>query len=336
MNKKTRNVNLDLIRSVAVFFVISVHFFLYNDFYTTPVVNGSMILMIYIRNLFMVCVPLFLLLTGYLNNKKELNRQYYFKINKILMIYVVASLFSLLHRRLFSTTSESVIGILNLITNFSASPYAWYVAMYIGLFLMIPFLNILYWNLETKRHKQLLVGTLVILSFSRFGWTSLYPLAYYFIGAYISEYKINMPKIKNSLLIVASIFIFGSITVFNSYGKSYASGVFNDWGGLPNFVTATLIFILLLNLNLGRLPSFFKGIIAKIAELSLATYLLSYMFDRYIYDILVTKVPIIENRLPWYFVAAPIIFILSLLLAQLVVLLSDILLGMFLKAKSSN
>ena len=63
---KERNLNADLIRCVAVFSVVSVHFLKNNGFYSTPVVGWDMLLMCIYRSFFMACVPLFLMLTGFL------------------------------------------------------------------------------------------------------------------------------------------------------------------------------------------------------------------------------------------------------------------------------
>lgn len=68
---KKRNINIDLIRCCAIFAVISVHFFRNNGFYTEPVIGWRMYLMVFMRTTFMICVPLFLLITGYLMNRKE-------------------------------------------------------------------------------------------------------------------------------------------------------------------------------------------------------------------------------------------------------------------------
>lgn len=68
---KERNLNADLIRCVAVFSVVSVHFLKNNGFYSTPVIGGDMLLMCIYRSLFMACVPLFLMLTGFLSGKSS-------------------------------------------------------------------------------------------------------------------------------------------------------------------------------------------------------------------------------------------------------------------------
>lgn len=52
-----RNTSLDLLRIIALFCVISVHFFLNNGFYDQTVVGKRMFIMTVMRSTFMVCVP---------------------------------------------------------------------------------------------------------------------------------------------------------------------------------------------------------------------------------------------------------------------------------------
>ena len=66
INYKNRNASLDLARLSALFCVVSVHFFLYTGFYVEPCTGWRMYLLTLARCSFMVCIPLFLLLTGYL------------------------------------------------------------------------------------------------------------------------------------------------------------------------------------------------------------------------------------------------------------------------------
>lgn len=80
-----RNTNLDVIRCIAVFEVLSIHFFLNNGFYSTIVNSFEMYKQIFFRTFFMSCVPLFMILTGYLMSNKTLSLKYYFKISKIIV-----------------------------------------------------------------------------------------------------------------------------------------------------------------------------------------------------------------------------------------------------------
>ena len=60
-----RKFGIDLIRCIAIFFVVSVHFFINTKFYRSDTTSPYLIPLFIIRNLFFTCVPLFLLLTGY-------------------------------------------------------------------------------------------------------------------------------------------------------------------------------------------------------------------------------------------------------------------------------
>lgn len=83
---------LDMIRIFALFCVISIHFFLHSGYYSIPVAGGRMYIATVMRTAFRVCVPLFLMLSGYLMNRKKASREYYFKLTRIIGEYVLASI----------------------------------------------------------------------------------------------------------------------------------------------------------------------------------------------------------------------------------------------------
>lgn len=177
-----RNSSMDILRIVAAFTVLSVHFFLHNGFYSEPVTgmgpiegivdsiatgNGDslhgplMFLALAMRTLFSVCVPLFMILTGYLMSHKELKKGYYKGIRKTVIIFVLATfacmIFKSVHENptakaafysadyfaMFGAIAESgkynFINYLFSILDFTGANYSWYIEMYIGLFLIAPF-----------------------------------------------------------------------------------------------------------------------------------------------------------------------------------------------------
>jgi surface polysaccharide O-acyltransferase-like enzyme len=79
---KQRNVNLDIIRCVAVLFVLSVHALSDLGFYDFTCTGKRMLVLCMLRVIFMSCVPLFMMLTGYLMNQKTLSLKYYKGINE--------------------------------------------------------------------------------------------------------------------------------------------------------------------------------------------------------------------------------------------------------------
>lgn len=123
-----------------------------------------MLFLVTMRQFLMICVPLFMVLTGYLMSRKELSRSYYKKIGHTIAIYILASLACLLYRNLFTPEPLSLYKSISGLFSFSAAPYGWYIEMYIGLFLLVPFLNLIWRNLKNKRQQLVLIGTLVLLS----------------------------------------------------------------------------------------------------------------------------------------------------------------------------
>ena len=87
---KKRNFSLDLIRVTAAFCVISVHFFMNTRFYDQPMLGKKMFVLCAMRTFFSCCVPLFLVLTGYLLCQKKLERRFYYGLGGTLAAYVLA------------------------------------------------------------------------------------------------------------------------------------------------------------------------------------------------------------------------------------------------------
>lgn len=151
-------------------------------------------------------VPLFIMLTGYLNINKSVSRKYYSGIWRVLAAYLFFSVLTLIFRHYILNEPISPMFAIKSILNFTSFMYGWYIEMWIGLFLLVPFLNILYKGIPTKAHKHVLIITLSFLTFipvftNRYGqhllpafWTSLYPVAFYFIGSYIREYQPSVSK----------------------------------------------------------------------------------------------------------------------------------------------
>lgn len=328
--KDKRNINLDLIRLIAVTSVISIHFFLNNGFYNEPINNSKMIIMLYLRTFFMICVPLFIILTGYLMSKKELSKKYYLKIEKTIFTYIVASILCILYKIIFLNKEYTIFNIIGLITSFSGCGYAWYVNMYLGLYLLIPFLNLIYNNLKNKKEKHLLLITLILLTiFPSFinikykilpnWWTNIYPITYYYIGAYLREYKINIKTFKNFLLIILSVIIFGTISLYFSYNKTFVwNSITGNWNPPQSFITSILVFIFILNLNLNNLPNKLKNIIYKISNRSFGIYLVSYIFDDFFYSYLNKYITSISNKLYYFPLMIILVFMYSYILSTLI------------------
>ena len=232
--EKTRDIGLDLTRIIAFLSVASVHFFLHSGFYYAPIAGKRMMLMVVLRTACMVCVPLFLILTGYLSSGREIAltgrglRGFYSKLTRVVFIYVLSSALILCFRRYVLREAVTVSG--GLFSILGYEHYSWYVEMYLGLYLLVPFLNAMWRAMGERRSRRALVIVLAVLTalpsllngfdFRTPGalarpwrssgynklipgwWTALYPLTYYFIGAYIRS-DVQIKALKTRYLALA-------------------------------------------------------------------------------------------------------------------------------------
>lgn len=336
---QSRNSDLDIIRIVAVFTVVSVHFFLHNGFYSQTVQGTEMYIMVLMRTLFSVCVPLFMLLTGYLMSHKTLSKKYYAGIAHTLIIFVLATLACMIFKTVKYgdpfTFSSFIFGTLD----FTGANYSWYIEMYIGLFLLAPFLNVAYNGLKSKRQKQVLVLTLIAItilptlmniynfetavwwsdpkisdSFSKLvpsWWMGFYPVAYYFTGCYIREFGIKLKTRSMLILFLLCLFIFGTFNFYRSFGTTFKSGIYVYWYGFEPYILSVFLFTLLSRIKTDNFKTGTKFVLYKISDLALGIYLLSYIFDSLVYPILNSQVTSMTDRLPLYFVTVPLVFICS-------------------------
>ena len=341
MNSSKRTPAADLIRILAFFFVVSVHFLLNNGFYSQLMMGKRMLVMTIMRALFMNCVPLFLTLSGYLLCKKQLSGKYYSKLLKIILTYVLASFacmgYAMIAQRQLWPFKEIILKLLD----FTGAPYSWYIEMYIGLFLLIPFLNILYNNIPSQKWKLCLVITFIVLtslpsvvneynlhSLSWWKqpssaivankiipawWVGFYPLTYYFIGCYLREYGLRIKRLLNLILLLGVTLLAGIYSWWRSYGSVFIWGAWSEYQSLFNMALTVLVFAFFINLNYERSPAKLNLFIQRLSELCLGAYLLSWIFDNKLYQILLERVPFVIYRLEYYIIIVPLVFVLSLL-----------------------
>lgn len=337
---KSRNYSLDIVRIFAFFSVICVHFFLNTNFYYEPMSGAKMYVMCIMRTFFMICVPLFVTLTGYLMSSKKLSAKYYIGIVKTLGIYLLASIAAIIYKNAVLgyglTFQDSILGILD----FTASNYSWYIEMYIGLFLLAPFINLMYNGLNTQKAKLILILTLIfitslptvlnIYNFKVDGWwetpyisfqyqkliphwwTKLYPLTYYFIGAYLKEYPIKLKKIFCLLLSILIAVAFGSFLFYRYHDFHFVFEEFSEYQSLPVLFITIFVFSFFSQIKTDNLPKFAKSSLKFVSDITLGAYLLSFIADLTIYEHLKNHVPSLSDQFNWYIPTVLTIAIISL------------------------
>ena len=286
---KTRNYGIDIIRIIAVMLVLSVHFFLNTKYYGTEMSGLNMHLQGVIRNFCMACVPLFMVITGFLNKKKKYNKKFLKSLISILIIWLFYSVIEYFTLNIINN-SHDVLNFKDLlfsITSFNACGYSWYIEMYIGLYLISPLINNAYDAFDEKNKKYLTIILLFVFLIPETlnaifnglihipnWWMSAYPIGYYILGKYLSENKINLKK-KNIILLL----IFNMVL---TYSYSYISSI--EFNTIPTAINTILIFFLFYDVNVYK--GFLKKIIVYMSGITLDIYLASSLIDKLVYPYL--------------------------------------------------
>ena len=324
-NKKLRNPSFDVIRIFALFLVVSVHFFLHIGYYYTPIAGEKLFVMTVIRSFAKACVPMFILLTGYLMRNKKLTPKYYLGIVKTLGIYVLASVVCLLFEKYHLKLDVTLKSAIRDIFEFTGADYSWYVEMYIGLFLAIPFLNAMYNAMETPKKKLVLVGTFLFISsastipgmiFPDY-MADVYPFAIYLVGAALGDFKVKLNRIVNLLGIFVLAVGLGAISFYKSHEKGFVWGVWQADYSLLVLGIAVLIFVFIAGFDMTRAPKWVHKSLNVVSDSVLGAYLVSFVFDKLFYKELAVRVPYLWDRWQYIIVIVPAVFVCSILLSML-------------------
>ena len=280
---KRYNFGADILRLLAMVLVVTVHATSFNGFTSQKAADLPTFFVAMSRYFSYICVPLFIMLSGFLCRKKRISADWYIKLIKILAEYVVCSLVIFGFKKHYLGYEFTTVGVIESLFNFSMANYSWYVNMYIGLFLLIPFLNLLYNGIPDRRKKQLLLAVLLVIfsvpaTFRRLGWGYWnvgYPLMYYFIGAYIGEYR---PKVNKSaaVVIIFAVLVFEAEILMTSASRISVE----NHNNLFCVTVTSLTFLLFADLTSKRQNGACKALRA-VANTSLSFFLLSYMFDQH-------------------------------------------------------
>ncbi len=328
--KSKRNPNLDLIRSLAILFVITVHFYDSSGFPGETMGGAADYLLVCGWLLTHSCVPLFLLLSGWLCIGRTLSRRTYFSLVRIVGLYLLCSIACLLVRAFCLGEEMGLRTVFGSLVNFYACGYAWYVMLYLGLFLMIPFLNLIYAHLPTRGAKRALLATAFALSvlpslLNQFvqlysiWWTRLYPVCYYFVGAYLREFS-PRPRGRRVLpWLAAAVLVFAAFDLFFYRSRAQAMiGV--AYENYQVFTVSVLLFLLLLSARLPEDGALSRGL-GLVSRLSYGMYMLSWIPDNLLYPRLIARFPETAARCVWMLPCVLGVFLVSLVLSQLIQLL---------------
>lgn len=339
MNFSKRNINIDIIKTFSLLLVIGLHFFLYIKFYSVEYTLIS-IPFITVRNITMTCVPLFIVVTGYLNKDKTWNRKYYLNIGRIYLLYSLAIFILTLVNNKYAINTILLKTTLINILNYKY--YGWYINMYVGLMLIAPIINISFKNMTDITRKHAILNIILAISipvtllnlfygirYSILGyilpnwWSLTWPLLYYIIGVCFSYNKNILNRNSKFTLKLLAITSILSALIYYKFQIYVESGLHIN---IFIVIITTCIFSWLLNLDI-NINSKLRTFIIFVSNNTLLAYLLSYIIDNITYPF-VNQITNMTMRLSLF----PIVVILNFILTIILVVIVRIILSVLSKS----
>lgn len=280
----------DLIRCLAFFFVVVFHSFLYNGYSMERQAGWPMLLSGSLRWLSVSCIGLFLMLSGYLKQDQDAKKCFR-SLPPVLVGYLLAAVVSIPLRHFLLGDPQPLAVWLERLLSFRGVYYGWYVEMYVGLALLMPFVNLLLAQLKTT--KQLLTLALILLSLTALPgatalpilpgyWKSIYPLTYYVLGAIIRRARPRVAPVAAISVSLVTALALGTATVLSTDGTIHEAFT-QQFADLWIAVIAVSLF---LGTYRVRLSPRLGQVLAFCAKGCYGGYLLSHLLDSWAYGIL--------------------------------------------------
>ena len=314
-NLKVRESGPDLIRTIACIFVVGLHFYLNIGYYDAPLTGVKMYFMTGARWLFMTAVPLFFMLTGYFKCHKKMDGAHYRALIPLLISYLVISVAKmLLYNRIFG----KIYGIREMLENLANYQIAWYMGIYLCLFLLIPFIN-RGWEALDRKEQDILLITLTGLCtlypvFKYIGpsyFTGLYPVLFYLLGAAVRQRR---PKVSKA---AATAVLFGVVILETFISVRFTSTGTFDWNLISTvdgaygsfFVMICTVCVFVLFYDTGVKGRAVRAFLSSVSSVSFEIYLFSGAYDALIYAYVKRYIKEPSEAFWYFFVTVPLSFI---------------------------
>lgn len=284
-----RESGIDLVRTIASVAVILSHYFILTEFNNTEYEGISMFCQAVLASP-LIGSDLFMMLTGYLCCDRKIEKSGWRGWKKVMLSYLLFSILMALVRIFYEGEKLGVGDVVKGMLSFSLIPYAWYVEMWIGLFLMAPFINHFFQSLPSRKVQLLAIFVLAIVTLpsdltNRYGlyilpqyWNAMYPIVLYMAGCYVRQYKPKLSKPRLSIILLIVIFSSPIINLYVIY-PTYLH-LLGGRGGVFSVFMAVGAFLLFYDMKLKGAAASFVRIWALC---SFDIFLSSAIFDRLLY-----------------------------------------------------
>ena len=288
VTKKSRNANMDLLRIVSMLLIVFLHSIDHSGVLENAE-NCGTAMYFYVRFTYMlcqVCVNIYVMLSGYFLVTSK------FRLKKLVTLWMEAVFYALTLRLVFMITGARPFSVVSLLSCFFPilTGRYWFITIYVGMYLIFPFLNVLIRAMDKKQHALLNICLFGIFSV----WSSLHPsiagmnsgggwgLAWfavlYLAAAWLRLYY--EPKGKAGLWLAAYVMIPALVAAIQcARGGDIMPGivmtVVDNWfryDSAPVYIMTMGLFVGFLNLRIGSEK--WANLIRFVAPLTFGVYLI--------------------------------------------------------------
>ena len=289
---KTRNTNLDLLRIVSMLLIVFLHstgsgnVLEYAESCSAPVY-------FYIRFVYMlcqVCVNTYVMLSGYFLVSSK------FRLKKLVTLWMEAAFYSVVIRLIFMLTGARPFSVVSLVSCFFPilTGRYWFITIYVGLYLIFPFLNILIRAMDKKQHTLLNICLFFLFSV----WSSIHPsiagmnsgggwglawfVVLYLAAAWLRLYYTPSGKKAGWLAAFAAIpaLIATAQVIAKWLGIGFFQTILQQWfryDSAPAFIMTMCLFVGFLNVRIENEKR--ANVIRCVAPLTFGVYLIHHHAD---------------------------------------------------------
>ena len=328
-----KNNNIEVLRIIAMLMIIAGHAIGHGNIFDSFTPSGiNYYLVEFFDVVFNVATNVYVAISGYLLCEKQ------FKINRAfglwlqVFFYAVSIYLVLIFTNIIDFSAE---GLIKALLPISGNQY-WFARVYLGLYLFMPFLNLLIKAMSKKQYQYVLILSTILFSL----WPSFIPFArtlnseggnsiiwfcvLYLFAAYIRKYEIKFKKIGYLIFGTVSFFVFsfiseiliGYISEKIGFGGRGTS-IFTTFSSFPMLFGS--MGILCIAINAPQINKFQK-VIQYFSASAFSVYLIH--DNKYIRDIIWNKLKISElaNRcyiLPYIIIVSVLIFVACAMIDKL-------------------
>lgn len=227
MKEKTRDINVEVIRIIAMLMIIMTHCLMHQNLIGQPEVStGNYITLHFIRGMISIQNALFILISGYYAIRSKFN------LSKILKLWGKTFFYSFIFYIIYTIWGRDSYPYENLLPILSGQ--YWFITAYIALYLISPILSMIIKKLTKNQFKYLLILLMIFYSIIRITLNpsgifngGFGPVLYvYLIGAYISLH-VEIKKEKQLYLLKSVILVVLTAWLSIFFNAIYESGIDN-------------------------------------------------------------------------------------------------------------